>query len=368
MSESDPIHPVTPGPTPPASGVPSALAPTFDDASSQALAEALLSSFLVVRVIMLLLVLLFLCSGAFSVAPDEQVILLRFGKPVGVGEERLLKPGWHWAYPYPIDEKVRIKIGQSQTVTSTTGWHATTPEMEATNALPQPQGYLRPEADGYTLTGDGGVIHVRATIKYRVTKPLRYYLDFASVPTLLTNLVNEAVFYASARFTADAALFKDRIGFRDAVVERVREQAAALDLGITIEPSDVDTRTPADVRSAFLAVNNAEQAASTERSKAQSHRDETTRTAAGRARAVVNSGLMSSTSLVAQVAAEAQAFADQLPAYQANPELFKQRLLAATMERVLTNANVKFTLPDQFDELRLQLSREPEKIESKETP
>jgi membrane protease subunit HflK len=130
----------------------------------------------------------------------------------------------------------------------------------------------------------------------------------------------------------------------------------------------VDTRTPADVRSAFLAVNNAEQAASTERSKAQSHRDETTRTAAGRARAVVNSGLMSSTSLVAQVAAEAQAFADQLPAYQANPELFKQRLLAATMERVLTNANVKFTLPDQFDELRLQLSREPEKIESKETP
>ena len=367
---SEPLQPrlELPGQPNPAAGGPDAtMPPSFEDASSQALSEALRSSFQVVRFIMLGLVLIFLCSGVLIVQPNEQVILLRLGKPVGTGEERLLRPGWHWAYPYPIDEPVRIKIGQSQTVTSTTGWYAVDPAMTATNAEPQAYGFLRPEAEGYTLTGDGGIIHVRATIKYRVTKPLRYYLDFTSVPTILTNIVNEAIFYASARFTADQALFKDRVGFREAVVDRVREQIAALDLGITLEPSDVDTRPPADVRNAFLSVNNAEQTASTDRSKAQSYRDEVTRTAVGQAQALINSGLMSSNWLVAQVAADARAFTDQLPRYLENPELFKRRLLATTMERVLTNASVKFTLPEQFDELRLQLSREPEKVESKET-
>ncbi|MCX8108548.1 MAG: SPFH domain-containing protein, partial [Verrucomicrobiae bacterium] len=214
--------------------------PTFEDASAQALSEALRSSFKIIRVIMIGLVLLFLCSGVFVVQPNEQVILLRLGRPVGVGEQTLFQPGWHWAWPYPIDEKVRIRTGQSQTVTSSTGWYAQTPEMQATNALPTPYGFLRPESEGYTLTGDGGIIHVRATVKYRVNKPLRYHLDFANVPQLLTNVLNEAIFYASARFTADGAVYKDRPGFRDAVMARVREQVEKLDLGIVIETGDVD--------------------------------------------------------------------------------------------------------------------------------
>ena len=53
------------------------------DAGSQALAEALRSSFAIVKVVMVLLVLLFLASGFFTVGPQERGILLRFGRPVG---------------------------------------------------------------------------------------------------------------------------------------------------------------------------------------------------------------------------------------------------------------------------------------------
>jgi membrane protease subunit HflK len=342
------------------------LAPTtFEDASAQALSEALRSSFRIIRLIMIGLVLLFLCSGVFVVQPNEQVILLRLGKPVGVGEGMLFQPGWHWAWPYPIDEKVRIRTGQSQTVTSSTGWYAVTPEMDATNAMPTAYGFLRPESEGYTLTGDGGIVHVKATLKYRVSKPLRYHLDFADVPALLTNVLNEAIFHASARFTADAAVYKDRPGFRDAVMERVNELVEKLDLGIVIETGDVEVLPPADLFDAYVKVNNAEEQRGTELSKARSYRDETVRTAIGQAKAIINSGLVSSNWLISQVVADERAFLDQLPLYRENRDLYKQRLLAAAMERVLTNASVKFTLPEQFDELRLQVTREPEKLESK---
>jgi membrane protease subunit HflK len=358
------------GPAPPVPPQPAPAGPppsSFDDASSTALAEALSSSFRILKVVMVGLVLFFLGSGMFIVEPNEVVVKLRFGKPTGIGRSQLLQPGWHWAWPYPINEKVRIRIGQSQTVTSTAGWYAMTPEMQARNEEPQPAGFLRPDADGYTLTADGNILHVLATIKYRITDPLRYTFDFASAPEILTNIVNNAIFYAAARFTADAALYKDKGGFRDAVIGRVQQKIDQLNLGITLEPSDVETKAPADVRAAFVSVNNAEQARSTEISRALSYRDQTLNTAAGQARAIVNAGLVSSNRLVAAITATARAFEDQLPSYRANPDLFKQRWLANRLRNVLTNATDKFTLPEGFDELRLQLSREPEKREAPPT-
>ena len=104
------------------------------DAGSQALAEALRSSFVIVKVIMVILVIVFFGSGIFSVPPQEKAIILRFGKPVGTTVDQLLGPGLHWAFPNPIDEVVKIPIGQIQAVTSTVG--ATSSDRPSRRATP----------------------------------------------------------------------------------------------------------------------------------------------------------------------------------------------------------------------------------------
>src|SRR5450631_392422 len=82
-----------------------------DDAGSQALAEALGSSFAIVKIVMVLMVIAFFCSGFFTVGPQEKAVILRFGKPVGEGQKALLSSGkLHWSFPYPIDEVVKIPI------------------------------------------------------------------------------------------------------------------------------------------------------------------------------------------------------------------------------------------------------------------
>src|SRR6266436_1767966 len=90
-----------------------------EDAGSQALSEALRSSFGIVKVLMIALVVVFFSSGFFTVGTQEKAIKLRFGRPVGEGEKALLGPGPHWAFPSPIDEVVKIPIGQVQTAAST---------------------------------------------------------------------------------------------------------------------------------------------------------------------------------------------------------------------------------------------------------
>src|ERR1044072_3078349 len=53
-----------------------------EDAGSAALSEALRSSFAIVKVLMIVLVIAFFASGIFTVNSQQKAIILRFGKPV----------------------------------------------------------------------------------------------------------------------------------------------------------------------------------------------------------------------------------------------------------------------------------------------
>ena len=75
--------------------------------------------------------------------------------------------------------------------------------------------------------------------------------------------------------------------------------------------------------------------------------------------------------MLAQVAADAQYFRDQLPNYQADPELFKARLQAEAMGRILTNVQERvFALPTspngEKSELRVLLNPPPRRREAPE--
>src|SRR4030042_2064651 len=80
------------------------------DTASKSLSEALGISFIILKVIMIVLIVAFLASGFETVGSEEQPLVLRFGKIRGVGEKRLLGPGPHWILPYPIDEILKIPV------------------------------------------------------------------------------------------------------------------------------------------------------------------------------------------------------------------------------------------------------------------
>ena len=92
--------------------------PEMQDAGSQALAEALRSSFVIVKIAMAALIVMVVCAGFFTVGPQEKAIILRFGKPQGEGQKMLLSAGWHWSLPYPIDEVIRIPKTTGETKTA----------------------------------------------------------------------------------------------------------------------------------------------------------------------------------------------------------------------------------------------------------
>jgi membrane protease subunit HflK len=338
------------------------LPPSPDDTGSQALSEALQSSFFIVKLAMVVLVLFFLGSGFFTVGPQQQAIKLRFGKPVGEGTNALLGPGFHWALPRPIDEVTNISIGQFQVAESTVGWYAVDAQGNPVTGNPPPPS-INPAAESYALTSDANIIHVHVSMRYRITDPISYLFDYVNAATFVTNALNNAVLFASANYSADEALTRKVEAFRETVSTRVEELLRTQKLGIKIEQIDVKTVPPRQLDAAFRAVSQSSVDRQKTNTLALAYSNSIISEARGKALAITNTANAEYTAMIADLRTEETNFLSQLPRYQTNPILYAELLQVQTMRRVLTNAQERMFIPSRMDgkprQLWLQLNREP---------
>ena len=339
-------------------------APETPDAGSQALSEALRSSFAIVKIMMLLMVLAFFSSGFFTVGPQEKAVILRFGKPVGEGQKALLNAGLHWSLPYPIDEVVKIPITEQQIVQSTVGWYMTTPEAELSGEEMPAGQTLNPAIDGYVLTADRNILHARATLRYHIEDPIRYVFDFTNAQITVQNALNNALLFTAASFTVDDILLNHPNEFHEALRQRVTDLVEQENLGIVVEQCDVtDAKPPRQLQSVFDQVTDARENRQKALIDAHSYENKMTNDAGALAVSIIDVAEADRTNYVASITADASAFTNILAQTAGNPGLFAQMTFVKTMGEVLTNVQDKIYLPQRADgqprELRLMLNREP---------
>lgn len=351
------------------------------DSGSQAMAEALRSSFGIVKFLMAALFILFLASGFFTVGPQEKAVILRFGKPVGEGEKALLGSGLHWAWPYPVDDVVKIPITEIQKVTASASWFFQTPEQAALNEIPPAGPTLNPAVDGYALTADGNIVHLKATLSYRIEDPVRCVFEFAAGPdqnfslagvsNAVMNALDNALVQTAAHFTVDDLLLNDVLGFKDAVQRRGEKLMREQRLGVVVEQCIVQSLPPRQLKQAFDNVVTANQKSGQVVDAARSDASKTLGRAESEAVGLINAAESARTRMVESLTAEKIRFLKLLPAYESNPSLFVQQRVIESVGKVFTNAADKMFLPTSADgkpvELRLLLNREPQKTSAEQT-
>jgi membrane protease subunit HflK len=354
-------------------------APETRDAGSQALAEALRSSFTIVKIAMAALVIIIFAAGFFTVNPGEKAVILRFGKPVGEGQKMLLGSGtWYWSWPYPIDEVIRIPIAERQQVKSSVGWYSMTHEEEVafeTLGTEQPTftQSLNPATEGYVITADRNIIHTRATVTYHIDDPLvaifhfaagtNHQFNLAGISNAVQDAANNALVATAARFNVDDILARDIGGFQDAVSQRINDLIEREHLGVIIDyPCQVVSRAPRQLADIFKQVTDARQNRDKVVSEALGEQSRILSQAGARAVSITNSAETARFNFVKSVQSDAAAFTQLLPQYERDPRLYAQLALAKAMPQIFTNAEKMF-LPQRADgktrELRLMLNREP---------
>jgi membrane protease subunit HflK len=389
------------------------------DAAGQSLTRALQVSFSILKLIMIVLLVLFLCSGIFQVQQDEKALLLRFGRIVGSAENPVIEPGIRFAFPEPINEVIRIPVTREQSLSIDGFWYFET-EREKLNPTPASQitGPLDPVTDGYTLTRndkvegisgtDYNIVHSKWTLKYKIGSPRHFFENVyiadrkpgqdlleAAAPTLeplLESLASDAIVSTMVRYSIDEAI-KNEIGIAEKVKFLLQEKLNEMQSGITV--SDVRASRiiwPRQVEEAFQASTKARQESEQVRIDAWSYKEKMlTDTGGPGAEAILEklkqpglsqeeqellvaqlSGQVQSkisearayrTTVVNNAKANAEYLLALLPEYRNYPELVLQKLYQDAVEQVLANAEEKILIQPSADgqsrELRVMISRDP---------
>ncbi len=245
------------------------------DPANESLADALRITFRLLQSAMVVLLVLYIGSGFQSIKANERGIRLRFGKIVAQD----LKPGFHFAWPYPFGEMVKVDVGNQDLKIDRAFWPFVAPgdEDQAVDQL-SPKGSLSPDEDGSILTGDGAIAHIQLMVQYARTDAGAFSKDI--YPPHETGIVRAAVQRGAVQAVAGVNiddLLKQ--GSNDAGSVTIRTKSIAQDLlrgagvtetGIEIEQLTLSQKIPpAYLREKFYSVSDADSNASRSREDAQ---------------------------------------------------------------------------------------------------
>jgi len=333
---------------------------------SDALTDALNTSFRVLRFVLVAVVIAYLFSGVFVVHQHEKAVVLLFGRLSGPPTETARGPGLHVTWPRPFAEIIRVPAERAQSLDIRAFWY-----HEPPGPLSQPEREplpptLKPLRDGYTLTGDANILHSVWRVSYLVSDPLAFLFSYAQPEAVISNELIHAVIAVSARYTVDQALRLEVEAFRSAVEQSLRDRIETLQPGVRIERVELPALAPPrQVDAAFSAVIAAEQERSARISGARAEATRLSNEAAGTAGRIRSEGAAQRLRTVTQTAADADYFKQVYEQYRKNPAVTQQTLWQDTVTRVLEAAEEKYVVQSGDtgrQELRLLLGPEKQKL------
>jgi membrane protease subunit HflK len=311
--------------------------------SAHAILAALRSSIRVLRWGMLVLVLIYLCSGITVVAPNQRGLILRFGRAL----PKSAPPGLLLAFPPPIDEVVMLPAKNVQEVVL----DAWTPNDDSWRES------LHPERDPYTITGDVNIIRARFSIRFQVADPIAY--EFGASER--ENLCNAICYQSACRVLADISVDDALTTRRDFIgQESMRIAQAELDrLGLGVQLLAFETREinpPAPVLPAFQDVVSAKVEAKTLVEPARSRHASVIPEANAEAYRIQQEAQSYAQELTAKAQGQVSAFLALLKEYRANPGTVQTRLYAEMVEEVLPKVRISSVVPTDRGEMRVLIS------------
>lgn len=361
------------------------------DSGNRSLSEALRVSFVILKIIMVVLVMLYLASGIFTVENNEVAIVLRFGKVVTQADNtKLLESGLHWSLPYPVDEVVKIPWEATKTVALDSFWYYETEQEKLGKKSSRVPRTLNPKKDGYCLTrGEAGegvaendynIVHSKWEISYNIEKnpyeffkniqvekpkPGEVYADVLhrSIQPMLNSLAEDAIVTTMVNFTIDQAITYEKTAISEQARKLLQSKLDAINSGINIKSLQVVFVWPRQVDNAFQQSIIASQQKKSAIIDAQSYYDKTVNEAEGPAQEKISQAKAYRTRVVESAKANANYLAKLLPEYRLRPELVVQRIYQDAVEQVLADADEKLIVQPSQDgkqrEFRVLISRDP---------
>jgi len=245
-------------------------------------------------------------SGFYTIKEAEQGIVLRFGQYSGVVE-----PGLRWKWTF-VDRIIPVDI-------------------QTTRDLP---------SAGFMLTQDENVVRVEMQIQYRVVNPRDYVFNVTNADDSLSQSLDSALRFVVGHENMDEILTSGRERVRQSVWTELEKIIAPYNLGlIIVDVNFKDARPPEEVKDAFDDAIAAQEDEIRYLREAEAYARGIEPRARGRVKRMEQEALAYKEQTVLDAQGKVARFNKILPEYQAAPEVTRQRMYIATMEKVYSNTS-----------------------------
>ncbi|MBT3377152.1 MAG: hypothetical protein HN742_41445 [Lentisphaerae bacterium] len=303
-------------------------------------------------VVLLMLVSLMQCC---AIVKQHQVgVVYRFGRPA-----RRLQPGDRaLIFPPPIDRYHAYTVTRERVVSTDAFMYARSEDATRTGANDPIPPVLRPGLDGYLLTGDGDIVHCRASLYYRIADPVLFYELHADGEAALAAFMREAVLAVSASLSTDTTLFRPA-EFSDRTAQRLRHRLEAAGMGVLINRVVLTALPPRQVKSAFDAQVAVGQTVDQLLQEAKSYRERVSNEATSSADRIRALARADGERLKQTAQARVTNYEKLLAEYRKNPDVVKRELYIQTVQRILHRADeVYFVDGQEGRQVRISLGRQ----------
>jgi len=254
-------------------------------------------------------------SGIFKVGPDEQGVVLLFGRRVSTDV-----PGLHYHLPYPIGSVLLEKVTRVN-------------ELRSQGAAPF-SGVRR------MLTGDENLVEADYSVSWKVKDVGAYLFHVQEAEAMVAMAAETAMHEVIGRNPIQAALSDRRQQIAADVqdeLQRLLDTYGAGILVIQVRLQRVDP--PSAVIDAFNDVQRARADQVRARNEAEAYRNDILPRARGEAEHVVQEAEAYRTQALDQARGDVSAFLSAYAAYQQAPDVFSWRLYLDSMDDLLHRAS-----------------------------
>ena len=285
---------------------------------------------------------IWILSGVFLVAADQQAVVTRFGKVV---EPRVM-PGIHIALPWPLDRVTKLKVQQTQRL------------VVGGDAADGVLGRTQPVISQF-LTGDQNILHIRTVIQYSVGVPADYLFQTEDVARVTGTAVESELARRIAASNVDAVLTTEKAAIQEAVRGAAQKLLNDYRAGVLIASVNIESvAPPPEAADAFRDVASARADLARIVSEAQGYENDVIPKARGEAQQMLESANGYKQKKINEALGDASRFNQVAAEYARASDVNGRRLYVETMEQVLPK--IRKLIVDNNGNLDLTIIRKGE--------
>lgn len=272
---------------------------------------------------------LWLLSGIYTVGPDEQGIVLRYG-----ALNRVTSSGLNYHIPFPIERVYTPKVTEVKRI-----------ELGFRTIDPGPPArYSDKPNESRMLTGDENMVDLDVIVQYRISDAAKYLFNVRNSQTTVGHAAEAAIRQVVGSKPIDEALTTGKGIIQQQTLSEIQKILNLYDSGLTVVAVQLqDVTPPKEVIQSFKDVASAREDKNRLINEAQGYRNQIIPEARGNLAQILRRAEAYRETKIRQARGDANRFLATVREYKKAPEITRKRLYLEMMKEVMPTVD-KFIL------------------------